>query len=374
MWFNCAPGSPSRDTEITARPLPNVNVTQAPASVDFERLYRDVSPSVVSIYVGPGGAGSGSGFVYDRDSAGTGFVVTNQHVVAAGQRAGRPDSSTTVDVRFADGTWREGRVVGIDAHSDLALVSVPDLPASATPLTVAHDPPAPGRPVAALGNPMGLDGTMSVGVVSGVNRSMPTASGFTIPEVVQTDAPINPGNSGGPLVALVPDSDPADPAYEVVGVNRARQGDNIGFAISPLLVDRVVPSLRATGRHRHPYLGVRTLDVSPTVAAVLGTEPGGVLVVAAPTDTGLRAASSHRTIRGAEIPVDGDVIVAVDGRPVRAHEELMRYLLLDCEPGETITVTVHREGEMVDVTVRLDERPPLDEDGSGSGGRRIPIR
>ena len=350
-------------------------MTPTSSAVDFERLYREVSPSVVSIYLGPGGYGSGSGFVYDREPDGTGLLVTNHHVVAAGPPSGDGERARNrdldVDVRFADGTWREGRVVGSDAYTDLALVSVADLPASATPLTVAREPPAPGRPVAALGNPMGLDGTMTVGVVSGVNRSMPTASGFTIPDVVQTDAPINPGNSGGPLVALVADADPADPAYEVVGVNRARQGDNIGFAVSPLVVDRVVPSLRATGRHRHPYLRVRTLDVSPTVASALETTPGGVLVVAAPADTGLRAASRERSVRGTEIPVGGDVIVAVDGREIRAHEELMRYLLLERDPGEAVTVTVRRGDDLADVEMTLGERPPAEE---GGGDGRIPIR
>lgn len=372
----CATASPLRDREIPKQPLPQVNVTHAPAAVDFERLYREVSPSVVSLYTGPGGRGSGSGFVYERQPDGTGLVVTNHHVVVLPIRDdhGRwsEQTSEVVDVRFADGTWREGRVIGTDAYTDLAVVSVPDLPASATPLTVAHTPPAPGRPVAALGNPMGLDGTMSVGVVSGVNRSMPTASGFAIPDVVQTDAPINPGNSGGPLVALVGDADTADPAYEVVGVNRARQGDNIGFAISPLVVDRVVPSLRTTGRHRHPYLRVRTLDVSPTVAAANGTQPGGVLVVAAPEDSGLQGAQEHEEVRGREIPVGGDVIVAVDGRPVRAHEELMRYLLLERDPGDVVEVRVRREGAELTVEMPLGERPAAGEESDG--GSRVPIR
>jgi serine protease Do len=350
-------------------------VTHALLAVDFERLYREVSPSVVSIYLGAGGYGAGSGFVYDRDPDDTGYVVTNQHVVAAG-RHGEDETPQRVDVRFADGTWCEGRVVGVDAYTDLALVAVADLPETATPLTVACETPVPGRPVAALGNPMGLDGTMTVGVVSGVNRSMPTTSGFAIPDVVQTDAPINPGNSGGPLVALVPGVDPADPAYEVVGVNRARQGDNIGFAISPLLVDRVVPSLRTAGRHRHPYLRVRTLDVSPTVAARLETVPGGILVVDAPVETGLRAATTRQTDGGFEIPVAGDVIVAVDDHPVDAHEELMRYLLLERAPGDAVTVTVVHDGERRVVEMTLGERPPVDDEreGRGGGGGRIPIR
>ena len=352
-------------------------MTRDTTSVDFERLYRDVIPSVVSIYPGAGGYGAGSGFVYDREPDGTGYVVTNQHVVAGlpNGRGADPDRTgstpTTVDVRFSDGTWREGRVVGVDAYTDVALVAVPDLPETATPLTVADEAPRPGRPVAALGNPMGLDGTMTVGVVSGVNRSMPTTAGFAIPDVVQTDAPINPGNSGGPLVALVGDADPSDPAYEVVGVNRARQGDNIGFAVSPLLVDRVVPSLLTAGRHRHPYLRVRTLDVSPSVAATLDVAPGGVLVVDAPAETGLRTATVRAGEDGIEIPVDGDVIVAVDGRPVRAHEELMRYLLLERGPGDEVVLGVRRNGRPVDLPVVLGERPPAERRDGADG---IPIR
>ncbi|MFB6130957.1 MAG: S1C family serine protease, partial [Salinigranum sp.] len=193
--------------------------------IDYERLYRETIPSVVSIYVGLDGpgAGAGSGFVYDGE-----HVVTNQHVVGA---------ADDVELRFSDGSWRRGVVVGTDAYTDLAVVRVDDLPAGATPLSVAAENPGPGRPVAALGNPLGLDGSITAGIVSGSNRSMSTASGFAVPDVVQTDAPINPGNSGGPLVALRAEADGDDSRvdaadagvpYEVVGVNRARQGDNIG--------------------------------------------------------------------------------------------------------------------------------------------------
>ncbi len=182
----------------------------------FEQLYHETIPSVVSIYVDsdhrrPGGAGSG--FVYDAE-----HVITNQHVVGTVEE---------VDLRFSDDSWSVGRVIGTDPHTDLAAIRVDDLPADAVPLPTAENPPNPGEPVAALGNPMGLDGTITTGIVSGVNRSSPTGSGFTIPDTVQTDAPINPGNSGGPLVTLERD---------VVGVNRAKAGENIGFAISAAVV------------------------------------------------------------------------------------------------------------------------------------------
>ncbi|QLG27590.1 trypsin-like peptidase domain-containing protein [Halorarum halophilum] len=334
-------------------------------SLDFELLYEAVAPSVVSVYVGSssGARGAGSGFVYDRR-----HVVTNDHVVR---------DEREVHVRLADGRWRAGRVVGTDAYTDLAVVRVPDLPDDAPPLTVAADVPEPGRPVAALGNPMGLDGSVSAGIVSGVNRSMATRGGFAIPDVVQTDAPINPGNSGGPLVArstdaggdvgLAEDDNPStgeaktDPqaSYEVVGVNRAKGGDNIGFAISSRLVNRVVPALVEDGVYRHSYLRARTLDATPAIAEANGLpEPGGVLVVDA-GDDGLRGCDRTARVGGREVPVGGDVVVAIDGEPVQSGEELIRLLIVDTEPGDSVDVTVLREGVFGDVTVpvELRERP-----------------
>ncbi|WP_254764171.1 S1C family serine protease [Natrinema marinum] len=307
----------------------------------FEQLYRETIPSVVSVYVDsdhrrPGGAGSG--FVYDAE-----HVVTNQHVVGTVEE---------VDLRFSDDSWTVGRVVGTDPHTDLAVIRVDDLPAGAVPLRIAESAPSPGEPVAALGNPMGLDGTITTGIVSGVNRSSPTGSGFTIPDTVQTDAPINPGNSGGPLVTLERD---------VVGVNRAKAGENIGFAISAAVVDRVVPELLEHGRFRHPYLRVRTIDVSPTVAEANDlSSPRGVLVVDAPlgpSSAALRGCRTARRVRGREIPVGGDVIVGIDDFGIDSHEELQRYLLTETQPGQTIEIDVLRDGERTTEEVVLAERP-----------------
>lgn len=185
----------------------------------YEAVYSAAMPSVASVYVSHWdderrrrGDGAGSGFVYDD----RGHVVTNQHVVGEARE---------VDFRFSEGDWRVGRVVGTDAHTDLAVVRV-----------------------AALGSPLGLDGTISAGIVSGTNRSMPTGQGFSVPDTVQTDAPINPGNSGGPPVTLGGGGGV---------VNRATAGENIGFAVSPLLLGRVVPSLIAEGSqppvHAYPH-------------------------------------------------------------------------------------------------------------------------
>ncbi|MFC6826067.1 S1C family serine protease [Halopelagius fulvigenes] len=380
---------------------------------DYERLYRDVIPSVVSLYVGrrAPSVGAGSGFVYDDQ-----HVLTNQHVV---------DGAAAVELRFADGGWATGEVVGTDAYTDLAVVAVEDLPESATPLPVAGENPSPGRPVAALGNPLGLDGSITAGIVSGSNRSMPTSGGFAIPDVVQTDAPINPGNSGGPLVAL-----DGDGGYEVVGVNRARQGDNIGFAVSPTIVERVVPELVESGRYAHSYLRARTLDVTPTVAEANGAdEPRGVLVVdiaeqssagrrgqsddiaeqssagrrGRPDDIAersstdgrtqsdetesdaLRGADDTRDVRGQRVPVGGDIIVGIGGNELRSHEELMRYLITETRPGEPVEIDVIRDGVERTLSVTLDERPSPEDrrrerrarEGGRGGARRgsnVPVR
>jgi S1-C subfamily serine protease len=314
-------------------------------------LYETAIPSVVSVYVtreghamrGRGG-GAGSGFVYDE----SGHLITNQHVVG---------DTDYVEVRFADGQWRTGAVVGRDRYTDLAIIHISDLPADATPLPVAETNPDPGQRVAAIGNPMGLDGSITVGYVSATNRSMSTGSGFTIPETIQTDAAVNPGNSGGPLLTL---------DGTVVGVNRAKGGDNIGFAISPMLLDRVVPALLEDGKFRPAYLSVRMLDVSPSVAAANQLDASaGVLVVAVGDEYAghrLRGCSRSASYRGRQIPVGGDVIVGVDEESVRSAEELSSYLLTEVSPGEEIELTIRRNGEVFTEIVRLGERPAPDAD------------
>ncbi|MFH5797201.1 S1C family serine protease [Haladaptatus sp. CMAA 1911] len=359
----------------------------------YEQLYSETIPSVVSVYVtprnanGPTRVGAGSGFIYGPDGdeavnegetmsggetrSGTGatsegeaisparvengYVVTNGHVVGTAKE---------VELRFSDGDWRTGRVVGRDEGTDLAVVEVADLPAYATPLPVAEDAPEPGQRVVALGNPMGLDGTITRGIVSGTNRSLPTENGFAIPDTVQTDAAINPGNSGGPLVTL---------DGEVVGVNRARQGDGIGFAISGAIVSRVVPHLIETGYYRHPFLKISTVDVSPLVAEANElAETRGVLVVdvrLGPASGALVGCESVRTLRGRDVPVGGDVIVGLDGVAVRSHEELMRHLLIETRPGERIEVELIRDGRRLTETVVLGERPKT----PGRGGISIGV-
>ena len=309
------------------------------ATLSYEVLYSQTIDSVVKITVRTDdGRSQGSGFVYDDR-----HVVTNEHVVG---------SADEVALQFADGSYRTAAVVGTDADTDLAVVRVPDMPDGVEPLPVESASPRPGERVVALGTPFGLEGTITHGIVSGVNRSMTVEGGFTIPDTVQTDAPINPGNSGGPLVST---------DGTVIGVNRAQEGDNIGFAISGAVVDRVVPALIADGEFRHSYVGIRTLPVTPPIAALNDlSRAEGVMVVETvsngPADGVLQPANTT-TVDGTAYPVDGDVIVGIEGQDIRTAQQFSRYLLLQTNPGETVRLTVIRDGERQTVEVTLDDRP-----------------
>lgn len=330
--------SPTESEVPEGQSLQNVEYNDGDA---YANLYEEVIDSVVSIRVGtsPSNAAQGSGFVYDFN----GHIITNQHVVTDVEE---------VEVRFSEGDWRRGDVIGTDIYTDLAVVEVDDIPEYAEPLPLADRHPRQGTPVAALGNPLGLEGSITQGIVSGVNRSMRTESDFSIPDTVQTDAGIDRGNSGGPLVTL---------DGEVVGVNRARQGNTIGFAVSSALVERVAPDLIHMGSTQHAFMGVRTIDVSPRVADANDLdEARGVLVVetseSGPSE-GAFVESEEVEIDGFPMQVGGDVIVGVEGKSINSHEELSRYLMLQTEPGQTIDVTVIRDGERETVQVTLETRP-----------------
>jgi len=330
--------SPTESNTPEGPTLENVEYTEGDAYVN---LYNEVIDSVVSIRVtgSSGQPAQGSGFVYDFN----GHIITNQHVVTDAEE---------VEVRFSNGDWRRAEVIGTDVYTDLAVVEVENAPEYAEPLPVAERHPSQGTRVAALGNPFGLEGTITQGIVSGVNRSTRTEGSFSIPDTIQTDAGIDSGNSGGPLVTL---------DGEVVGVNRARQGNSIGFAVSSALVERVVPDLIHTGSTEHAYMGVSTTDVSPRVADANGLEqPRGVLVVQTPEggpSDGVFVESQETTYEGSPMQVGGDVIVGVDGKTINSHEELSRYLMLHTEPGQTIDVTVIRDGERENLQVTLGARP-----------------
>lgn len=230
-------------------------------------------------------------------------------------------------------------------------------PDDATPLDVAASVPSPGRTVAVLGSPFGLRGTITHGIVSSTDRSVPTTRQYRLPDVVQTDAAINPGNSGGPLVTC---------DGTVIGVNTAgipaARAENIGFAVSANLIQRVVPSLIEDGEFTFAFLGVRTDEVTRTVATAndLNATQGVVVletVPDSPADGVLQPADRTAVVDDRRVPVGGDVIVSIDGQPVHTGEDLSSYISTRASPGEEVTLTVIRDGERRTVGVTLAERP-----------------
>ena len=307
------------------------------------QLYRQANPATVYIATP---FGSGSGFVYDSD----GHIVTNHHVV---------EGASSFEVVFAGNERRAARLSGVDADADLAVLQVDDLPAGITPLPLAApDDIQVGQFVVAIGSPFGEQGSMSLGIVSALGRSLPSQrgngqGGYSLPQVIQTDAPINPGNSGGPLLNL-------DGA--VVGVNSAIASTNganngVGFAIPVAALHRIVPSLIADGGYTYPYLGVSfdeevSLDelslygLTQTQGAyILSVVPGGPAATA-----GLIGANAN-TGRG------GDLVIAIDGQAVSNFRDLNSYLVFHTAAGQQIQLTVVRNGFTVPVALTLGARP-----------------
>lgn len=309
----------------------------------YTDVYRATIDSVVLVRVFTDeGVGGGSGFAWDAE-----HLVTNQHVVAGGNE---------VEIRFARDDWRDGEVVATDVYSDLAVVRVEEMPDYATPLSLVEEEPPIGTEVVALGNPFGLGESVSSGIVSGLNRSLPAANDFTIADAVQTDAAVNPGNSGGPLVTL---------EGRVVGVINSGAGNDIGFAISAALMRRVVPALIEDGDYSHSFVGIRLVGVTPTVAEANDLEEvTGVLVVEVtddgPSEGVLQGADDAAVVNGRRVPVGGDVIVEMAGVPITDPEALSTFLALNTSPGDTVPTVVLRDGERVEVDVELGRRPEPD--------------
>ncbi|OIB55831.1 S1C family serine protease [Natrialba sp. SSL1] len=314
----------------------------------YADVYDDIIDDVVLVTV----VGSDDPFDDDPGGIGSGFVVddhvvTNAHVVR---------EASTVELQFRDEQWREGEVVGTDSHSDLAAIAVDDLPDIADGLSFTADDPVIGQEALVLGNPLGLDASLSQGIVSGIDRQLPSPTGFAIPAAIQTDAPVNPGNSGGPLVSL---------DGEVLGVVFAGAGQTIGFAISAQLADRVIPALIEDGEYEHPYMGIGVSAVGPQVAEANDLEEArGVLVSEvvpdSPADGVLEPIDGETLIDGAPVPIGGDVIVSIGDEDIPNEARLTSVLALETSPGETVELEVIREGEPQQEEVTLEERPDVD--------------
>lgn len=325
---------------------------------DLEAIFQKVNPGVVAIQtLTQQGGGLGSGLVYDT----AGHVVTNYHVV---------EGATDLEVDFPSGYKVRGTVIATDLDSDLAVIKV-DAPASELHPLVLGDSDAlkVGQMVVAIGNPFGLNSSMTLGIVSAIGRSLESirtsADGgtFSAGGIIQTDAAINPGNSGGPLLNL---------NGEVIGINRAIRttgttstgeptNSGIGFAVSSNIVKRVISELILNGKYDYPYMGISAIqDVSLMMGEILKVDRAGVYLMSVtpggPADlAGLKAGTLDTSVTG--LKSGGDLIIAVDGHPMQVYSDLTGYLMTHKSPGDPMKVTFIRAGEQKEVTVTLAKRP-----------------
>jgi S1-C subfamily serine protease len=389
IFAGCSSSSPSTATVASMSPATTVTATAPPPvttqavsapspitslpgiETTLEQIYTRVNPSVVNIsvlqkqsssstfpFTPPQGQPQfsealGSGFIWDNE----GHIVTNNHVVA---------NADNISVTFYDGTIVPGTVVATDSDSDLAVIKV-DMPdVQAGPVQMADSSQLKvGQLAIAIGNPFGLQGTMTVGFISGLGRVLPAnenavGPNYSIPDIIQTDAAINPGNSGGVLL---------DDTGKVIGVTSSiattsGTSAGVGFAIPAAIVQRVVPALIDTGHYDHPYLGLTLISLVPDLANAMNLplNQRGALVEAVtaggPSDkAGIQAGQKEVTINGQQIQVGGDVIIAYDGQTVKTSDDIISLLASSGTAGQKVTLTVLRGGQQIEVQVTLGVRP-----------------
>ena len=301
----------------------------------------------VSVLRGESDGGMGSGFVYSDE----GYVITNQHVVQDAKK---------VMITFLDGEAYIGNVIGVDRDLDIAVVKVEPTNTYLQPIKIGDSSKLKvGEKIAAIGNPFGLSGSMTSGIVSQMGRLLPQESGYSIPDVIQTDAAINPGNSGGPLINM---------KGEVVGINTAIQSatgefSGIGFAVPSNTVKKVVPVLIQDGVFKHPWMGISGTDVDPELAEVRELNSSkGFLVVSviegSPAETaGLLGVTETKEMDGREYALDGDIILSIDGETVRKISDILVHLQREKSVGDQMVLSVNRNGEILELTMILEERP-----------------
>ena len=292
----------------------------------------------------------GSGFVFDL----FGNIITNAHVI---------DNADNITVTFLDGSQYNASIVGMDKFTDIAVINVEEKPDYLHPLEIGDSATLKvGEPVAAIGNPFGLSGSMTSGIVSQIGRLLPSHdTGFSIPNVIQTDAAINPGNSGGPLLNM---------NGKVMGINTAIQSGTgqsagIGFAVPSNTISKVVPVLITEGKYSHPWIGISGQDINPDLAKIrnLNHSKGFLIVTVIPDSpaemAGLKGVSEIEKIDNKEYPKDGDIIISVDGKEVRKISDILIHLQEEKSVGDEMILGIIRNGEQMDIILTLIVRPDL---------------
>ena len=356
-------GDAATTAATTTVEAPAVAAPSAPRrGLSAEQIYRNDAPGVVVItdtqtqvipptFFAPGGkqqvGALGSGFVIDKQ----GDILTNDHVV---------QGATSIRVGFSGGASAKAAIVGTDPSSDLAVIRVKAGASALHPLSFGDVAGMQvGDPVYAIGNPFGLDRTMTAGIVSATGRDIESPNGLTIPDAIQTDAPINHGNSGGPLI---------DRFGRVVGVNAQIQGGTVnanvgvGFAISAATAKSVAEQLIQNGHAKHAYLGVQVMTIDPSLAGVMrGLPSQGVAIARVVKDgpaakAGLTGATRQVTVNGVSVPLGGDTIVALDGKSLTSSTQLADAVARH-KPGDRLKLEVVRGGAKRTVEVTLGNAP-----------------
>lgn len=313
---------------------------------DFRGEIDTVRKNTVTVYnSGEVQNSQGSAFLLKN-----GYLVTNAHVVG---------QSDTVYLQYAQEQVVEGEIVGVDRYTDLAVVKPEKTPSNLKGLSFAESATV-GEPVFAVGAPSGFESTATTGIISGTERSVRSlVPQYSIPDMIQVDSALNPGNSGGPIV---------NEDGEVVAVAQSRQGDNLGFGISYRLTDKITKSLIDDGEHTHPFIGVRTLEVSPFVSEDIEyLDPYDGVLITETLEGGPASGGIFDTYKlseeNGEIVERGDMIVEIKGTPIRDNSDLSRALLLNYEGGEEVTLTVvNANGEKEEKSFKLGSRPDPGQD------------
>ena len=321
-------------------------------SLSLIEIFEKSEPGVVRVNVQRGETedvrgGVGSGFVFDKK----GHIITNAHVVK---------DANKVIVTFLDGRSYNADIIGVDDYTDIAIIKVNADLALLHPLSIGDSSNLKvGEKIAAIGNPFGLSGSMTSGIVSQLGRLLPSGSGYSIPDVIQTDAAINPGNSGGPLLNM---------RGEIVGINTAIQSTSgeftgVGFSIPSQTVAKIVPILIEDGEYKHPWIGISGRDIDPDMANVLNLKDAiGFLVITVVEDSpafnaGLIGSDKTINVEGVNYPMGGDIILAVDGIEVRKIDDILIHLQRAKSVGDEMVLEILRDGRTTNVTITLDERP-----------------
>ena len=330
----------------------DITSIQASSGFSLIEIFEKTEESVVQVNVrandGTSKPGSmGSGFVYSDK----GYIITNNHVV---------DDAGKVTVTFLDGESYTAKIIGTDPDLDLAVLKVEVGATYLQPIPMGDSSQLKvGEQITAIGNPFGLSGSMTSGIISQMGRLLPQDSGYSIPDVIQTDAAINPGNSGGPLLNM---------NGEVVGINTAIQSatgefTGVGFAVPSNTVKKVVPILIEEGVFHHPWMGISGSDVDPDLAKVreLNSSKGfliATVVEGSPAeDAGLQGITITKEIDGREYALDGDIIVKIDDKVVRKISDILIHLQREKSIGDEMVMTVNRDGTLIEVILVLGERP-----------------